>query len=85
MDASDIAIGSALMQRTPPNWFRLVYYSNRRLSQAEKNYSTTEKEALGMIYNISKFHRYLLDRKFTLHVDHLALLYLVNKQALIGR
>ena len=55
VDASGIANGSALMQRTPPNWFHLVYYTSRRLSPAEKNYSTTKKEALGMIYSISKF------------------------------
>ena len=85
VDASEIAIGSALMHRTPPNWFHPVYDTSRRLSQAEKNYSTTEKEALGMIYSISKFRHYLLGRKFTFHVDHSALLYLVNKQALKGR
>ena len=27
VDASDIAIGSALMQKTPPNWYRTVYYT----------------------------------------------------------
>ena len=73
------------MQCTLPNWYRPVYYASRRLSTAEKNYSTTEGEALGMIYSINKFWRYLLGRKFTFHVDHSALLYLVNKQALTGR
>ena len=73
------------MQRTPPNWFRPVYYTSRRLSQAEKNYSTTEKEALGMIYSISKFRHYLLGRKFTFHMDHSALLSLVNNHTLTGR
>ena len=62
-----------------------MYYASQRLSTAEKNYSTTEREALGMIYSINKFQHYLLGRKFTFHVDHLALLYLVNKQALTGR
>ena len=39
-----------------------------------------------MIYNINKFPHYLLGRKFTFHVDHAALLYLVEKQqALIGK
>ena len=38
-----------------------------------------------MIYSISKFRHYLLGRKFTFHVDHSTLLYLVNKQALTGR
>ena len=38
-----------------------------------------------MIYNISKFRYYLLGRKFTFHVNHSTLLYLINKQALTGR
>ena len=35
-----------------------------------------------MIYNINKFRHYLLGKKFTFHVDHVALLYLVSKQTL---
>ena len=77
VDASDIAIGSALMQKTPPNWYRPVYYASSRLSTTKRNYSTMEREA-------TKFRHYLLGRKFTFHVDHSALLYLVNKQALTG-
>ena len=38
-----------------------------------------------MIYNIGKFRHYLLGRKFTFHVDHAALLYLVEKQTLTGK
>ena len=38
-----------------------------------------------MTYNINKFWHYLLGRKFTFHVNHSALLYLVNKQALTDR
>ena len=36
VDASDVAIGSALMQCTPPTWYRPVYYASRRLSTTEK-------------------------------------------------
>ena len=85
VDASEIAITSALMQLTEPNWYRLVYYSSRKLSDVERNYSTTGRETLGMIYNINKFRHYLLGRKFTFHVDHMTLLYLVEKQALMGK
>ena len=85
VDASDLANGSVLMQCTPPIWYRLVYYASCRLSAAEKNYSTTEHKALGMVYNITKFRHYLLGRRFTFHVDHSALLYLVNKQGFTGR
>jgi hypothetical protein len=85
VDASDIAIGSMLMQNYEKNWFRPVYYASRRLPKAEQNYSTTEREALGMIYNVTKFLHYLLGKRFTFHVDHSALVYLVSKASLIGK
>ena len=44
-----------------------------------------EREALRMIYSINKFRHYLLGKKFTFHVDHVNLLYLVSKQALTGK
>jgi hypothetical protein len=49
VDASDIAIGRILMQKYEKNWFQPVYYVSRPLSKAERNYSTTEREAIGMI------------------------------------
>ena len=73
------------MQLTAPNWYGPVYYSSRKLSTAERNYSTIEREALEMIYSINKFRHYLLGKKFTFHVDHVALLYLVSKQTLLGQ
>ena len=85
VDASDIAIGSVLMQLTEPKWYRPVYYASRKLSKAEQNYSTTEREALGMVYNVTKYRHYLLGRKFSFHVDHSALLYLVSKASLTGK
>jgi hypothetical protein len=38
VDASDIAIGSVLMQKYEKNWFRPVYYTRRRLSKAETSH-----------------------------------------------
>jgi hypothetical protein len=69
VDASDIAIGSVLMQKYEKNWFRPVYYGNRRLSKAKRNYSITEREALSMIYSVTKFRHYLLGKKFMFHVS----------------
>ena len=40
---------------------------------------------MGMIYSITKFWHYLLGRKFSFHVHHSALLYLVSKASLTGK
>ena len=62
-----------------------IYFASRQLVQAEKNYSVTEREALGMIFSVQKFRHYLLGNKFIFHVDHDALKYMVNKPQLSGR
>jgi hypothetical protein len=85
VDASDIAIGSVLMQKYEKNSFQPVYYASRRLSRTERNYSTTEQETLRMIYNVTKFRHYLLGMRFTFHVDHLTLVYLVSKASLTSK
>jgi hypothetical protein len=38
-----------------------------------------------MVYALHKFKHYMLDDKFTFYVDHMALVYLVNKPQVFGR
>ena len=85
VDASNFAIGSVLSQKDLKGHDRPIYFSSRQLSTAEKNYSVTEREGLGMIYSVQKYRHYLLGYKFTFHVDHDALKYMVNKPQLSGR
>ncbi len=54
------------------------------LNIVEQNYSTIEKEALGMVFSLHKFRHYLLGNKFVFYVDHMALVYLVNKPHVSG-
>ena len=70
------------MQLTELKWYMSVYYASQKLSKTERNHSTTEREALGMVYSVTKYRHYLLGRKFSFHVDHSALLYLVSKASL---
>jgi hypothetical protein len=42
------------------------YYANRLMNNVEKNYTTTKKEALTMIYAIKKFRHYLFGNIFFL-------------------
>ena len=64
VDASEVAIGSILTQCMEEGYHHPVYYASRRLSKAERNYSTTEREVLGMIYSVNKFRHYLLGQTF---------------------
>ena len=56
-----------------------IDYSSRKLNKAERNYLTTEREALGMVFALQKYRYYLLANPFIFYTDHQALKYLINK------
>ena len=62
-----------------------IYFASRQLDNAEKNYTTIEREGLAMIFSCKKYRHYLLANHFKFYVDHQALLYLVNKPCTMGR
>ena len=82
--ASRIALGSILAQPEGKVDF-LVYFASRRFSKAEQGYSTTDWEALGMVFSVQKSRHYFLGKLFHFYVDHQALLCLINKVLIQGR
>ena len=38
----------------------MVYYASKTLNEAQRNYTTTEKELLAVVYALNKFRAYLL-------------------------
>ncbi|KAG2762640.1 hypothetical protein Pcac1_g25579 [Phytophthora cactorum] len=73
-DASDFAIGCALMQRDHEDRDRVVYYQSRQLKPAERNYLVHDKEPLAMEYALAKFRLYLLrGGPFVVYTDHASL------------
>lgn len=62
-DASQYAIGSAISQGEIGHDLPIAYAS-RTLNKAERNYSTTEKELLSIVWSVKLFRSYLLGRKF---------------------
>ena len=62
-----------------------ILHSSKKLNKAERNYSTTEREALGMVFALQKYRHFLLDNPFIFYTDHQALKYLVNKPLHHGR
>jgi hypothetical protein len=85
IDASGISLGSILVQPGEGAMDNPIYFVSRKLSQAEKNYTTKEREGLAMIYALHKFRHYFLGSHFKLFTDHSTLKYLVNKPVLEGR
>ncbi|XP_075083887.1 uncharacterized protein LOC142167806 [Nicotiana tabacum] len=86
-DASDIAVGAILGQKRD-KIFRPIYYASRTLNEAQKNYATTEKELLAVVFVFVKFHSYLIGTnvtvftgtKVTVFTDHTILKYLLAKK-----
>jgi hypothetical protein len=54
-------------------------YASRLLNSAKRNFTTIDRKALIMVYALHKFKHYLLGNWFVFYVDHMALMYLVNK------
>ncbi|XP_042038541.1 uncharacterized protein LOC121784475 [Salvia splendens] len=61
-DASDYAVGAVLGQRIDGKSY-VIFYASKTLNQAQKNYDTTEKEMLAVVYSFEKFRPYLLGSK----------------------
>ncbi|KAG3129424.1 hypothetical protein PI126_g20975 [Phytophthora idaei] len=73
-DASDFAIGCALMQFDDEGRERVVSYQSRQMKTAERNYPVHDKEPLAMRYALIKFRVYLLGEKtFAVYTDHASL------------
>ena len=78
-DAFDYAVGAILGQRREKKPVA-IYYARKTLSDAQRNYSTIEKELLAVIFAVDKFRSYLLCSKRIVYSDHAAIRYLLTKK-----
>ncbi|RVW37789.1 Retrovirus-related Pol polyprotein from transposon 17.6 [Vitis vinifera] len=78
-DASDFAIGAVLGQREDGKPY-VIYYASKTLNEAQRNYTTTEKELLAVVFALDKFRAYLVGSFIIVFTDHSALKYLLTKQ-----
>jgi hypothetical protein len=75
-DASDNGLGAVLYQKQPNGSDKVIQYASRTLSNGERKWHTTEKEALAIIWACEKFAPYLMGPKFTVVTDHASLQWL---------
>ncbi|GJU43875.1 reverse transcriptase domain-containing protein [Tanacetum coccineum] len=73
-------IRSAVLGQRIEKHFRPIHYASKTMTEAETNYTTTEKEMLAVVYAFEKFRSYLIMNKSVVYTDHSALKYLFNKK-----
>ena len=73
-DASKKGLGACLIQNG-----KVVCYASRSLTKTEQNYQNLEREALGTIWGMEKFHYFLYGKKFTLETDQKPLVSIYKK------
>jgi len=55
-----------------------IAYASQNLNKAEKNYSTSEKELLAIVWGVKYFRPYLYGRRFKIASDHKPLTWIMN-------
>jgi RNase H-like domain found in reverse transcriptase/Reverse transcriptase (RNA-dependent DNA polymerase) len=84
-NASDGQLGCFLLQDQPDGKQLPLGFWSRTLNSAERNYSTTEKECLAIVWAVTHLRPYLEGTEFTVRTDHHALRWVMNISDAQGR
>lgn len=73
--ASGGAIGAVLMQEARP-----IAFLSKGLAEQDKAFSTYEKELPAIVYAITKWRHYFVERHFKIQTDHRSLKYMMDQR-----
>ena len=73
--ASDYGIGAVLLQECQ-GVLMPCRYASRKLLPRGTSYSSIEREALAIVFDVSQFYKFIALKHFTLQTDHKTLLFL---------
>jgi len=85
VDACADQLGCTLLQEQPDGTRLPVGYWIRGLSPAEKSYSTTERECLGVVWSVLKLRHFLDGHRCLIRTDQQALSWIYSTTDLSGR
>lgn len=68
-DASPCGLGAVLLQENIHGEQRTIAYASKSLTDLERKYYQTEKEALGIVWAVDRFNLYLQGTRFKLITD----------------
>ena len=77
-DASISGLGAVLAQQTDAGHVSPIAFASRTLQKHEKNYCSSELEALAVVWAVKHFRPYLYGHTCQLYTDHKALKSLMN-------
>ena len=83
-DASDFALGGVIMQDFGSG-LQPIAYESRKLRGAELNYSTYDKEMLGIVHCCKMWRHYLAGAPFRVLTDHQTLKHITTQLSLSRR
>ena len=83
-DCSDNAAGFILSQ-VQDGYQRVIAYAGKRLNNAQKNFTTTEKEAFAVILGFQHYDSFLRGNLVKVVTDHIALKWLLTQKTPKGR
>ena len=78
-DAIDYAVGAVLGQGVDKK-LNVIHSPSKTLDSAQRNYATTKKEFVAVVFACDKFRSYIVDSKVIVHTDHAVIKYLMKKK-----
>ena len=77
-DASGLGLGAVLAQKQDEGLVRPIAFASRTLLPHEKNYGSTELQALAVVWAVKHYRHYLYGHRCQVYTDHEALKSLLN-------
>ena len=79
-DASNYGIGAILWQKEAEGNKAIIGAASRSLNETEQRYSTIDKEALGVVWGLEKFHYNICGAPVVVETDHKPLVQLLESK-----